>query len=221
MNSGIGLKDRLVDVISDLAPWLTPIPSAVLVSNATVKHLQWAEPVGWVSGLIVEMLGISTVDTTMLFYNYNQEKRKSDPTLPTAIPVTLVGIYLASTIILTVLLDTITLLARWSPIIFPILALVGAMNLVMRRNYRMIVRRIEAEREQMRKLREAAKAAREQKPSASDLAADLLQSALYDCQLCERSFSTRQGLSAHQRAHKNGVVATGEVEAVFELDRIV
>jgi len=151
----------LVDIISDLAPWLTPIPSAVLVSNATIRHLGWAEPVGWVSGAIVEMLGISTVSTTILYYQFNQEKRQSDKPLPWGVPATLVFVYLAATIILTVLLDTIPLLAHWSPAIFPILALMGAINLVLRRNYRGITRRIAAEREHMRALRAAAKEAKQ------------------------------------------------------------
>lgn len=229
-NSKLLRQFNLVDIISDLSPWLTPIPSAVLVSNATLRHLGWPEPVGWISGAIVEMLGISTVSTTMLFYNFNQSKRQSDPALPWGVPAALVAVYLASTVVLTVLLDTVPLLARWSPVIFPILALVGAINLVLRSNYRLIVRRIEEERERMRLLRQAARHGTAAQPGlleSAPLSAELQtlpsrQVALppqverFICQQCIRSFASRNALNAHMRIHSNG--AHPQPESVAELD---
>jgi hypothetical protein len=205
-------KIDLVDLISNLAPWLTPIPSAVLVANATVRHLDWSEPVGWIAGLIVEMLGISTVDTTMRYYNWNQEKRASDPALPTWIlPGVLVSVYLTVTVILTVLLDTNPLLARWSPVTFPVLALVGAINLVLRRNYRILQDHIAAERERMRNLRQAANDARKAAPAAAAPSEPLPAAAepsepikRYICQTCIREFRSANALNAHLRSHRNG-----------------
>ncbi len=229
----INLNDRLVDLISDLAPWLTPIPSAVLVSAATVRHLAWPEPVGWISGAIVEMLGISTVSTTMLYYSFNQDKRQSDPELPWMLPAVLAGVYLAATVVLTVLLDTIPLLARWSPVIFPILALVGAVNLILRRNYHVLIRKIAEERERMRALRLAAKEAREmqefiqpQKPEPVTF--EGLREAItagntgYACPLCSETFGSQNALNAHKRIHRNGRPLAEPTQAdISELERVI
>ena len=42
-----------------------PIPSAVLVANATQKHLGWSEPVAIVAGLIIEGLGLTSTSTAL------------------------------------------------------------------------------------------------------------------------------------------------------------
>jgi hypothetical protein len=130
------IETNLTDGIADFGPWITPIPSAVLVANATVKDLHWSIGLGWVAAAIIESLGLTTVSTSLLLWEYNAGKRKTDPNAPFFLAASLVVVYLVSTIGLTVLLDIFPNLARYAPALFPILALVGAVNLALRSGHR-------------------------------------------------------------------------------------
>ncbi len=130
------IETNLTDGIAAFGPWITPIPSAVLVANATVKDLHWSAELAWVAAAIIESLGLTTVSTSLLLWEYNAGKRKTDPDAPFLFAASLVGVYLVSTIGLTVLLDIFPDLARYAPALFPILALVGAVNLALRSGHR-------------------------------------------------------------------------------------
>jgi len=130
------IETNLTDGIAAIGPWITPIPSAVLVANATVKDLHWSAELAWVAAAIIESLGLTTVSTSLLLWEYNADKRKTDPDAPFLLAASLVGVYLVSTIGLTVLLDIFPDLARYAPALFPILALVGAVNLALRSGHR-------------------------------------------------------------------------------------
>ena len=130
------IETNLTDGIAAFGPWITPIPSAVLVANATVKDLHWSMEMGWVAAAIIESLGLTTVSTSLLLWEYNAGKRKTDPNAPFLLAASLVVVYLVSTIGLTVLLDIFPNLARYAPALFPILALVGAVNLALRSGHR-------------------------------------------------------------------------------------
>lgn len=130
------IETNLTDGIAAFGPWITPIPSAVLVANATVKDLHWTLELGWVAAAIIESLGLTTVSTSLLLWEYNAGKRKTDPNAPFLLAASLVVVYLVSTIGLTVLLDIFPDLARFAPALFPMLALVGAVNLALRSGHR-------------------------------------------------------------------------------------
>lgn len=130
------IENSLVDGIASIGPWITPLPSAVLVANAVVKDLHWIPALGWVTAAIIESLGLTTVSTSLLLWDYNVSKRKTDPGAPFLLAASLVGVYLVSTIGLTVFLDIFPELGRYAPALFPLLALVGAVNLALRSGHR-------------------------------------------------------------------------------------
>ncbi len=130
------IENGLVDGIAAIGPWITPLPSAVLVANAVVKDLHWIPALGWVTAAIIESLGLTTVSTSLLLWDYNVGKRKTDPGAPFLLAASLVGVYLFSTIGLTVFLDIFPELGRYAPALFPLLALVGAVNLALRSGHR-------------------------------------------------------------------------------------
>jgi biotin operon repressor len=135
------LESNLTDGIAAFGPWITPIPSAALVANATMQHLHWSNELGWVTAGIIESLGLTTVSTALTLWEFNAGKRKVDPSAPFPLAASLVGVYLVSTIGLTVLLDIQPELSRYAPALFPLLALVGAVNLALRAGHR---RRLDA-----------------------------------------------------------------------------
>ncbi|MCX6054797.1 MAG: winged helix-turn-helix domain-containing protein [Chloroflexi bacterium] len=130
------IENGLVDGIAAIGPWITPLPSAVLVANAVVKDLHWIPALGWVTAAIIESLGLTTVSTSLLLWDFNASKRKNDPGAPFLLAASLVGVYLVSTIGLTVFLDIFPELGRYAPALFPLLALVGAINLALRSGHR-------------------------------------------------------------------------------------
>ena len=149
------IETVLTDGIAAIGPWLTPIPSAALVARATVTHLGWSQALGWISAAIIESLGLTTVATALALRNYNANRRKSDEPAPFALAALLAGVYLFSTIGLTVVLDIIPELSRFAPAIFPLLALVGAVNLAIRADHKRRLQAIaeeKAERRQERQL---------------------------------------------------------------------
>lgn len=130
------IENNLTDGIAAISPWITPLPSAALVANAVVQDLHWNQALGWITAAIIESLGLTTVSTSLQLWDYNTAKRKTDPGAPFLLAVSLVGIYLFSTIGLTVLLDIFPEMGRFAPALFPLLALVGAVNLALRSGHR-------------------------------------------------------------------------------------
>ncbi|MCP4535982.1 MAG: hypothetical protein GY832_02450 [Chloroflexi bacterium] len=124
------------DALAALGPWLAPIPSAALVARASQEHLHWSTGLGLVAGAIIEILGLTATSTALALWDYNESKRKSDPPAPFPLAVALVGFYYASTVGLTVFLDITPNLARFAPVIFPTLALVGTVNLALRAQHK-------------------------------------------------------------------------------------
>ncbi len=84
-----------------------------------------------VVGAIIELLGITSVHTWLWLTDWNINKRKSDPEAQTVLAAFLGAIYLVATVGLTVVLEVFPYLATYAPAIFPILAVVGAVNLAL------------------------------------------------------------------------------------------
>jgi hypothetical protein len=143
------------DALAALGPWLAPIPSAALVARASVEHLRWPNGLGLVAGAIIEVLGLTATSTALMLWGYNESKRKMDPSAPFALTVVLVGFYYASTVGLTVLLDIVPDLARFAPVIFPTLALVGTVNLALRAQHKRRVATIATQKAERRAKRQA------------------------------------------------------------------
>lgn len=152
------IEHHLVDVVAKCAPWLAPIPTAYLVGRATVMHLAWPVAIGIVAAAIIEALGLASVGTALTLWDYNQNKRKSDPSASTSLVLALilVGVYFAVATGLTIMLDISDGLATYAPAIFPALSLVGATVLALRSGHRRRladIRSVKAERQSRRQNR--------------------------------------------------------------------
>lgn len=130
------LEDTAVDVISVFGPWLGPVPSAYLVGVAAMKYLDWPFLIALIAAIAVESIGVVSVVSALRLYEWNETKRKSDPSAPFGLAVLLVVVYFVVTIGLTVLLDVIPELARFAPAVFPLLAAVGAVNIAVKNGQR-------------------------------------------------------------------------------------
>jgi hypothetical protein len=133
---------KLTDTIAGLVPWLAPIPSAVLVANATLKHLGWSQPVAIVAGLIIEGLGLTSTSTALTLWDWNARRPVNEPKAPFWLSALMVAVYLISTIGLTVVLDMDVALVHIAPAVFPVLALVGTINIALRSQHKHRLNRI-------------------------------------------------------------------------------
>ena len=121
----------LVKLIAKLSPWLAPLPSGYFVARASTSHLELPLIIGITVGIIIEFLGIASVHTWLWLADWNSNKRRSDPEAPTDLAAFLGVIYLFATIGLTVVLEIAPNLSTYAPVLFPVLAVVGAVNLVL------------------------------------------------------------------------------------------
>jgi hypothetical protein len=136
------IEAKATDFIAGIVPWLAPIPSAVLVANATMTHLGWSQPVAIVAGLIIEGLGLTSTSTALTLWDWNARRPANEPKAPFWLAALMVGVYLVSTIGLTVVLDLDTALVHIAPAVFPILALVGTINIALRQQHKNRLERI-------------------------------------------------------------------------------
>lgn len=153
--------DRIENAVTELAtragPILGPVPTAYAIGKATLLHLAWPWPVALVAALVVECLGLATVNTALALWNYNKDKRKSDPRAPFALALALAGVYFGSAITLTVALDVAPSLALYAPALVPFLSLTGAGVLAIRADHRRRLENIAIEKATRRARREARK----------------------------------------------------------------
>lgn len=128
--------DRLMlEMASLVAPWLAPVASAWLVGERTYTVLGLPWPVAAVFGLAVELLTIGTINRALILWTWNRTRRTNEPTAPLGLAVALVVGCLGITVGLTVLLVVIPGLATWALTVFPLLAVIGGMNLALRADH--------------------------------------------------------------------------------------
>ena len=126
---------KAVKIVSKLAPWFAPVPSAYFVGRSSVRHLDLPIWVAVIIASVIETLGVVTVHNLLWMNGWNATRRKSDPAAPAWIAVILCAIYLTTTITITVFLETIPQLATipplatYAPVMFPLLVLVGGVNI--------------------------------------------------------------------------------------------
>jgi len=130
----------IADYIARIVPVLAPIPTAFLVYDSTLHKLRWPQTICIAAGLVVELLGFSTINTAVLFWEHNRQVTKEAQRAPLWLALVLVGLYLAVLTVLTVFLDTVPALAKGAALAFPVVSLAAITNWVLRLSHRLRVR---------------------------------------------------------------------------------
>lgn len=134
-------EDGIIDFISSLSPWLASSPSALFVQKAAISHLGVSWEFGWVIAIVIETLGLTTTHTALAFHKWNRAHPNSpEKQAPYGLAVSLAGLYVLVTLGLIVVLESVPSLSPYAPIMFPLLAVVGAVNLAMRGHHNQRVR---------------------------------------------------------------------------------
>jgi len=167
------IERNTIKNVAKLSPWLAPIPSAFFVARSAIAHLAVPLPVAVIVAAIVETLGLASVHTWLWLSDWNATRRKSDPQAPVRVAVVLGAVYLVVTIGLTVALEIAPTLATYAPALFPILAVVGAVNLALiaqqeQREASVNLERQERKAERQAKRQPAVKATAEKVPTLGE-----------------------------------------------------
>jgi hypothetical protein len=125
-------KAEAVNQIADVIPWLAFVPSAYFVGDASLTSLGVPPGVAVSIAVTIEGLGITLIDTTMEFYRWNLQRMRKEFKAPVVLAGSFVGVYLVATVGLTVVLKIVPDLSTFAPALFPLLALTGAAQLVLR-----------------------------------------------------------------------------------------
>lgn len=127
-------ETRLVNAVFTVSPWLTPIITAWIVYNSTRSPdgLAWEPLQAFVAAAIIETNGISS--TNLLMYLYRE---KADRAL-LFIAAGIVGVYAASVLALTMLLDTFPQMAKFAPILFVFLVLSSNATVALRAHHKAV-----------------------------------------------------------------------------------
>lgn len=124
-------EESIIDFIAGLSPWIAPLPSAVFVQQAAARHLNSGEILAWIIAIVIETLGLTTTHTALAFHGWNKTHDKKEQA-PFGLAVILAVVYIVATLGLIGVLEALPGLNSYAPLIFPVLAVVGAINLAMR-----------------------------------------------------------------------------------------
>lgn len=129
-------EEGIIDGVSKLSPWIAPLPSAWFVHDATVRHLNAGSGLAWVIAIVIETLGLTTTHTALGMHAWNKaHEGQPEKQAPFALSVVLAIVYVIATLMLISVLEVAPELQHYAPAMFPILAVVGAVNLALRSHH--------------------------------------------------------------------------------------
>lgn len=121
--------ERALQIVGRVGACIASLPSAWFVADASHRLLQVPAPFNWIIAAVIELLGIGLADMAITCYVWNQdEDQHAYWSAPVIIPVISYSVYLLATIGITVFLKTVPDLAGFAPVLFPFLAVAGAVN---------------------------------------------------------------------------------------------
>jgi hypothetical protein len=135
-----GLANRVTEEailyrVAQLGPWMSPIPSAWFVGSSSHELLGVPRWMAWIMAAVVELLGLSISHLALTLYTWNQQREEQDWKAPLWIPLVLAGLYLVTTLSLTVVLKALPHWIGAAPILFVLFAPAGTITLALLRVY--------------------------------------------------------------------------------------
>lgn len=178
---------KFIDYISWTIPWFAPMTTAYVIWEAAVKLLHLPKLIAVSAALTIEGLGLSTVAMTLILWNYNHSKRKTDPAAPTWLSGSLIAVYFICAIVLTVILKITPQNAVYALAMFPALSILGMICIALGADHARRLKVIALDKAE-RKERRIKKAD-----------APKVKAQLYRCEHCKASLKSTQSLAAHIR----------------------
>lgn len=98
-------EGTLVDNIAATSPWLAPLIPAYIGYHSMRFNLLWDPWICMVGAIIIETLGLSTVHSVFMLWDYNDTKRKTDQQAPLKFSIIVATFYMVVVLVVNVLLD--------------------------------------------------------------------------------------------------------------------
>jgi len=134
-------EEGVIDFVAKLSPWLAPLPSAFFVYEATIAHLTDQRPLAITIAVVIETLGLTTTHTALGMHAWNKtHANQPEKQAPFALSMVLALAYVAATLTLIGVLEVFPNLEHYAPAMFPLLAVVGAINLALRSHHNTRIR---------------------------------------------------------------------------------
>lgn len=129
-------EEGIIDFVSKLSPWIAPLPSAWFVHDATVRHLAAGSGLAWIIAIVIETLGLTTTHTALGMHAWNKtHANQPEKQAPFGLAVVLAIVYVIATLLLISVLEVKPEWQHYAPAMFPLLAVVGAVNLALRSHH--------------------------------------------------------------------------------------
>ena len=144
------------------APWLAPMGTAWVVLASLAGWQVWPMHVipAVAVALAIECNGFTSIDLLLTLIRYNDTRRKSDPIAPTGWAWAVLGVYLASVLALTIMIEVIPQAGMWRAVVFPVMSLAAFAVPVLRSKHERTLREVAEAKEEARKLRQERKEAK-------------------------------------------------------------
>lgn len=124
------MESTLIDVVAAYIPWLGSfIPASIGWVNVQ-QVLGFTLLQAWIYAIVVEGMGLATVATTLMFWEWNQEQR--DKRAPFTLALATALVYLAIVLGVNVLLDDGSPLVKGVKALASSISVVGALLVAMR-----------------------------------------------------------------------------------------
>lgn len=98
-------ENLLIDVVASYSPWVAPVVPALMTYQNMITHLGFPAWASWAAAICVETLGLSSIQTAVSFWQWNDSKSKSDPRAPVMVAILTGGFYLLTVLTVNAMLD--------------------------------------------------------------------------------------------------------------------
>jgi len=118
-------------IATKLGPWLTPLVPAFFVQRAMIQHLDAPPKWGWIAAAALEIVGIAATNSLLRAYQWEQERRKSDPSAPIWWNVAACVVYYGTAFLLVFIIEFWPQATAFAPAAFVILSGTSALVLAL------------------------------------------------------------------------------------------
>ena len=122
----------LIDIIAGFSPWLAPIVPAFMTFRSMTGLLGFPVWIAWAAAICVEFLGLAAVRTALEFWQWNDDKHKTDPRAPVFLAIIAGSFYLAVVLTVNVTLDNSPGLFRLAKALLSSLSVCAGLILALR-----------------------------------------------------------------------------------------
>ena len=122
----------LIDVISMLIPWASPLIPAYMCFNSVSSVLGFPWWVAMATASVVELLGLATINTVFEFWSFNASKNKTETSSPVKLAIVVTVFYLAIILIVNTMLDDAPIIHKVAKGLLSLLTAIGGVTIAMR-----------------------------------------------------------------------------------------